>query len=287
MQAANEAANRGRIRPTVSVVIPVKDDSDLLARCLAMLQAQSRPADEVIVVDNGSTDDSAKVAQLAGATVISCLEPGIPAASSRGYDAARGDIIFRLDADCEPAESWIENILRKFDERPDVAAFTGFARFIDGPVLLRTPLAAIYLFTYQVVTAPALGHRPLFGSNFAMRRVAWESVRDVVHRDDPELHDDLDLSFHLGQRHRIRHLKGETMGMSMRPFYSMTSFHRRTYRGIRTILLHWPRGIFPLKRLPVTAPKVNRMEQSVITRNLQSAPSSHRGNGSDTGKLMK
>ncbi len=255
MQGVTEDANLGRVGLAVSVVIPVKNDSNRLVKCLALLNAQSRLANEIIVVDNGSTDDSAQVAQAAGATVISCLEPGIPAASARGYDAAVGDIIFRLDADCEPAESWIANILARFEEQPDVAAFTGFARFIDGPVLLRTPLAALYLFTYEMVAVPALGHRPLFGSNFAMRRVAWESVQELVHRADPELHDDLDLSFHLGLRNKIRYLRGEAMGMSMRPFFDLGSFFRRTYRGIRTIALHWPQECFPMRQFRSAALK--------------------------------
>ncbi|MFC8303617.1 glycosyltransferase [Specibacter sp. NPDC057265] len=231
----------------VSVVIPVKNDSAELARCLAALARQSRPADELIVVDNGSSDDSAQTAVCAGATVISCLAPGIPAASSCGYDAATGDLILRLDADCVPAPSWIAEVVSSFETRPDVSAFSGYARFIDGPKLLRAPLAALYLLAYVLATAPALGHWPLFGSNMAMRREAWDAVRAAAHRDDPELHDDMDLSFHLGEGHRIRYLKGAAMGMSMRPFHSAAAFRRRLARGFRTVLAHWPHD-FPPRR---------------------------------------
>jgi glycosyltransferase involved in cell wall biosynthesis len=234
-------------RPAVSVVIPVKDDSVALARCLAALAAQSRAADEIIVVDNGSSDDSAQTAEAAGATVIACLEPGIPAASSRGYDAASGDFIFRLDADCVPPASWINDLVAEFHHHPEAGAVTGPARFIDGPAFLRTALAAIYLLSYTLATTPALGHRPLFGSNFAMRREVWEEVRASVHRHDPELHDDLDLSFHIGEGHRIRYLRGDAMGMSMRPFYSARLFQRRMYRGFRTVTTHWPDD-FPPRR---------------------------------------
>ncbi len=44
---------------TVSVVIPVKDDADALGRCLRALSLQTKAPDEVIVVDNGSEDESA------------------------------------------------------------------------------------------------------------------------------------------------------------------------------------------------------------------------------------
>ncbi|WP_218221566.1 glycosyltransferase family 2 protein [Nesterenkonia sp. Act20] len=232
---------------TVSVVIPVKDDSRVLAICLAALENQTRPAEEIIVVDNASSDDSAATARAHGATVIGCPEPGIPAASAAGYDAAAGDLILRLDADCVPPASWIQEMVAAFADQPEVAAATGPSRFIDGPALIRPPLIAVYLFTYRCFSFPALGHLPLFGSNLAMRRDAWQAVRLEVHRDDPEIHDDLDLSFHLGERHRLVRVRGEPMGISMRPFHDARSFQRRIRRGLRTVTIHWPHDFPPYR----------------------------------------
>ncbi|TFD74986.1 glycosyltransferase family 2 protein, partial [Cryobacterium fucosi] len=62
---------------TISVVIPCYNDAGFLAVCLAALAAQTRPADEVIVVDNRSTDASAAVARAAGARVVPAPAPGI------------------------------------------------------------------------------------------------------------------------------------------------------------------------------------------------------------------
>lgn len=233
--------------PAVSVVIPVKDDAAALRRCLRALALQTSPPDEVIVVDNGSTDVSAEVAREAGAHVLTCDRPGIPAASAMGYDAAHGDIVLRLDADCLPAGSWVQEMTDAFHARPDVAAFTGGARFIDGPPALRTPLAIAYLLSYAAATVPALGHLPVFGSNLGFRRTAWLDIRSAVHRDDVDVHDDLDLSFHLGERHRIRYLSHARMGVSMRPFAHARSFSLRVWRGIRTVVVHWPRDFPPVR----------------------------------------
>lgn len=233
--------------PTISVVIPVKDDAEELRRCLRALQLQSRAPDEIVVVDNGSSDASAEVARESGARVVRCERPGIPAASSAGYDAATSDVIVRLDADCIPARTWLETIATAFARRPDVSVFTGGARFVDGPLALRTSLAAFYLGAYAAVTATALGHLPLFGSNLAFRRSAWQSIRTHVHRQDPELHDDLDLAFHLGERHRIRYLPGAAMGISMRPFAAGAGFGRRLVRGVRTVVVHWPADFPPVR----------------------------------------
>ncbi|WP_396667741.1 glycosyltransferase family 2 protein [Microbacterium sp. R86528] len=243
MNSARLAAEKA----TVSVVIPVKDDSVALARCLRALKKQTRNIDEIIVVDNGSSDSSANVATAAGATVVTCEEPGIPAASAHGYDLASGDFILRLDADCVPSGIWVQSICEAFVRRPDVAVFTGGARFIDGPKALRGPIAVAYLASYVATTLPALGHLPVFGSNLAMRREVWRSARFKVHRHDQHVHDDLDLAFHIGERYRIRYLADASMGMSMRPFNSARSFALRLYRGFRTVLIHWPADFAPVR----------------------------------------
>ena len=239
--------SESRGSPVVSVVIPAKDDAGHLAVCLAALGAQTRLADEVVVVDNASSDETVGVAAAAGARVVRCLEPGIPAATATGFDAAVGDVILRLDADCIPAAAWVERMLAALDAAPHAAAVTGGARFVDGPRALRVPLAAAYLLAYAAATIPALGHVPLFGSNFAVRADAWREVRSTVHRHDPDVHDDLDLAFHLGEEHVIVYRPGLSMGMSMRPFRSASSLRVRLRRGIRTVTVHWPRD-FPPRR---------------------------------------
>jgi glycosyltransferase involved in cell wall biosynthesis len=233
--------------PTVSVVIPVKDDAVLLRRCLRALSLQTRRPDEIVVVDNRSTDDSAAVAEAAGARVVRCDRPGIPAAASAGYDAADGDLILRLDADCVPGAGWIETMVDAFEERSGVAAVTGGARFIDGPRSLRVPLAATYLGVYGAIGVLTLGHLPLFGSNMAFRRAAWQRISARVHRDDPYVHDDFDLAFHLGERHEIRYLRDAAMGISMRPFGDPIAFVHRVRRGFRTVVVHWPYDFPPLR----------------------------------------
>ncbi|CAD5991340.1 Glycosyl transferase family 2 [Agreia sp. COWG] len=225
---------------TISVVIPVKDDAIQLDRCLAALAAQTRRADEIVVVDNGSTDDSAAVARDAGAVVVFVRGGGIPAASAAGYDAASGDVIARLDADCIPARGWLELIERQLAAHPRVAAVTGGARFVDGPRLLRAPLALAYLGAYFGSVGLALGHAPLFGSNFAMRRSAWLAVQREVHRGDEFVHDDMDLSMHVGPRRRIRYVRGLGMGISMRPLFDASAFGTRLHRGFHSLAIHWP-----------------------------------------------
>lgn len=250
---------------TVSVVVPSKDDADLLRRCLGALAAQTLSADEIIVVDNASTDATAAVARAAGARVVSESERGVLAASAAGYDAARTDIVARLDADCVPGADWLEKVVSAFTADPQLAAVTGGARLVDGPLRLRRLLPALYLSAYYTVLTVTLGHVPLFGSNMAIRRTAWLSVADSVHRHDDMVHDDLDIAFHLGASHRIRYLGTLPMGISGRPFGEGRAFATRIRRGLHTVVIHWPEQFPPLRwtRLAVAAVRSPRAAPTV------------------------
>lgn len=229
----------GEPRTRLSVVIPVKDDARQLEKCLAALVTQLSPIDELIVVDNASSDDSADVARRFGAVVVVEPTPGIAAASAAGYDRARGSLIGRMDADSVPRSDWVATVVRHFDSSPESAALTGPATFTDGPALLRGIGSFLYLGAYFVSVALALGHVPLFGSNFAFRRSEWIRVRNDVHRTDELVHDDMDLSFHIGPTHPIRFSSRLRVGISARPF-SDGAGALRVRRAFHTIFLHWP-----------------------------------------------
>lgn len=229
---------------TVSVVIPCRDDGAHLWRCLRALAAQTFTPTEIVVVDNGSTDDSAEIARAAGARVVFCGERGIPAAARAGYDAARGELVLRLDADSIPTPDWAERMVEALRD-PTVDAVTGGAVFHDGPARQRVTMARLFLGTYATFATPALGHTPLWGSNMAFRRRAWEDVRDEVHLD-PELHDDLDLAYHLGRRHRIARVPGAHMRVSSRTV-EPRRFARCFRRGAGTVFAHWPADIPPAR----------------------------------------
>jgi hypothetical protein len=227
-----------RVGPTVSVVIPARDDAVALEECLARLSSQTVPPSEVVVVDNASTDRTAAVAAAWGARVVREPRPGIPAAAATGYDSARGDVIARLDADSRPGPHWVERIARTMADDPALDAVTGSGRFVDLPPALRGAASRTYLGAYYALGHLALGHTALWGSSMAIRRGSWLTVRTQVSRD-PDVHDDLDLAFALGPHRRIRRDGALRVGVSARSLRGRAQRRQRLDRAWRTLRRNW------------------------------------------------
>jgi cellulose synthase/poly-beta-1,6-N-acetylglucosamine synthase-like glycosyltransferase len=108
--------------PFVSVIIPVRNDARRLAVCLRSLSELDYAADrmEVIVVDNGSRDDSAEVARAAGAKVLLHPDLRVGALRNRGVEAARGEILALVDSDHEVPKGWLRAGVNDLVADPDL-----------------------------------------------------------------------------------------------------------------------------------------------------------------------
>jgi glycosyltransferase involved in cell wall biosynthesis len=137
--------------PRVSVIIPVHNGAPGLRLCLAALQAQSWPAEdfEIIVVDNGSTDDLEAVRRLfPRARWLQEPAPGSYAARNRGLRQAAGEIIAFTDSDCLPDADWL---------RQGVAALAaGGATVVGGEVPWLDP-AGRALNAYEILETIMFG----------------------------------------------------------------------------------------------------------------------------------
>lgn len=228
-----------------SVVIPTRNDSGHLHRCLHALSRQSRLPDQIIVVDNGSTDDIATV--LGEFPQVTCFREdilGVAYAVHTGYDAAQHPVILRCDADSIPSPQWVERMMTTMEhcaastEASQVVAVSGIARFGPRYPVLGRLAGALYSYTYRLVAGLALGHVALWGSNMAMTAAWWHSVRDRVHLS-ADIHDDYDLSFQLGPNQTIRLDHCNVMLVSWRAAASPSRIVRQLRMAHSTMETNW------------------------------------------------
>ena len=183
----------------VSVIVPARNAARVLPDCLAALDAQVYPRDlyEVIVVDDGSTDETATVADGRGVKVIRIPPSGPGAARNRGVEKAKGDLLLFTDADCLPDPGWIRALVRPFDD-PQVAAAKGIyrsdqrswtARFVQAEYESRYRLMARRESIDFVDTYAA-----------AYRRRAFEEVGGFDESFPGASVEDQELSFRLAER---------------------------------------------------------------------------------------
>ncbi|MGX1161257.1 glycosyl transferase family 2 [Arthrobacter sp. SLBN-100] len=225
--------------PTVSVVIPCRNDASELETCLALLSQQSRPADEIIVVDNSSSDGTAAVCATAGVRRIAVDLPGIPATAAAGFDAAAGDIIARLDTDSRPPQDWLEHVEGILRTAGPLTVVTGPGDFYGGNILVRFAGRCLLRGGYFTVIGFLLGHPPAYGSNFALHRDVWAGIRMLVVRDNADVHDDFDISYRLRPEMAVVYDPTLRVGVSARPFASWSSFRRRVVMSLVTFRIEF------------------------------------------------
>lgn len=116
---------------TVSVIITNYNYAHFLEACVGSVQAQTVPPDEIILVDDGSTDGSAAVLdRLTGVTVIRQENGGQAAAFNAGFAASKGELVIFVDADDKLAPQAVEVLCRMWSE--DVSALCYGLTMIDG-----------------------------------------------------------------------------------------------------------------------------------------------------------
>jgi glycosyltransferase involved in cell wall biosynthesis len=158
--------------PFISVVIPALDEEKFIGRTLISLMNQSFKDYELIVVDNNSRDQTAKIAESFGARVIFECREGTGYSRQAGFTAARGSIIATTDADTILPSNWLSRILKEFESDPELVAFGGLYSLYNGPFLAR--FAVRYLiFIPWIFDRIFSGGWSIPGSNLAVRKEAF------------------------------------------------------------------------------------------------------------------
>ncbi len=183
---------------TLSIVIPVYNEERYLEDCLGSIARQTESPDEVIVIDNNSSDRTAKIAKhYSFVRLLSEHRQGVVFARNRGFDSARSVLIGRVDGDTILSQNWVKDV-KKFYKTEGSPKF--FA--LTSPSYFRNHLGsfwyAMHRITYFWPARLLLGHTTLVGSNMVISRKLWCEVKDSVCLRG-NMHEDMDLSHHVAR----------------------------------------------------------------------------------------
>lgn len=171
-------------QPLFSIIIPAYNEADYLAGCLQSIQSQAVDFSyEIIVVDNGSTDNTAQLARQFGVQVVSEPKLGVGRARRTGTALARGKYILHLDADTRLPADYLANVLRQFEQNQKLACLGGQFLFYDAPKwknILRFGLLPLYVFLARLISWGKLG---VIGNNMSFKKELYDQTNGF----DPKL----------------------------------------------------------------------------------------------------
>ncbi|MCV7075270.1 glycosyltransferase [Mycobacterium szulgai] len=226
----------------MAIVIPAYNEERFIGRCLESCVTQTSMPDEIIIVNNKSTDDTVAVVrryqELNPQLNIRLLEQnehqGLIPTRNHGFDHTRSDVIGRIDADTRIASDWVETIRSRFAD-PAVDAATGPVLYYDMP-LRRVGFWGDHRIR-SYLQRHSKDQRFLLGANMAIRKSAWRTIRHLAQLDpEDQLHEDIDLAltlFKTGfeiayEATMIAGISGRRLDSSVRDFYRYITRYTRT-----------------------------------------------------------
>ena len=211
----------------VSVIVPAYNEEGVIDNLLKDIRNSSFPIDEVIVLDDNSTDSTHEVAKKMNAIAIrNETKLGKAATLNKGARIAKGDIIVVFDADNRPETDCIKHLIKHFDSK-DVGAVTGGAKILsDG---FASKLAALEFslcfYLFQPFSTKIKFFPILHGAYFGIRR-------ELVSFDEDALTEDFDISVDMASRgYRIEFEPEAISYVSPPPSFSL--FARQRERWVR------------------------------------------------------
>ena len=111
----------------ISVIVCAHNEAQFVSACLHALLAQTRLPDEILVINNASTDATRAVAQqIPNVRVVDEPRKGLVIARETGRRASAGDVLVYVDADCRAPLRWLERVERHFLNDPQLIAFDAY-----------------------------------------------------------------------------------------------------------------------------------------------------------------
>jgi cellulose synthase/poly-beta-1,6-N-acetylglucosamine synthase-like glycosyltransferase len=206
------------LQPQVSIIVPVKNEENVIERLLENLVNLTYPRKEILIVEDGSTDSTRQIAQKWAdeyPSLIKCHRNGEsngkPSAINYAAKHATGEIVAIFDADTMLEPDTLEEVVPHFEDQ-NVAAVQGELETLNPDENAITRLSVLNDF---IVNIQQLGRDrmnlfvPLLGTNQYIRRSVLE---EVGYWDSNALSEDTEISLRLARKgHRVKYVRVKAM----------------------------------------------------------------------------
>jgi len=176
----------------VSVVLPAYNEEKYIEKCIESILDQSVPADEVILINNNSTDKTLRLAQKYPIIIENEQMQGTIPTRNHGFDMVTSDIIARTDADTEVPHTWIEQI-KSYMSDHECDALLGASYYRRSPKTINGPLFLSFSEAFKKI----FHVYPLIGPNMAITRAMWRKIKPTLCSDERQIHEDIDIALHI------------------------------------------------------------------------------------------
>ena len=215
---------------SISFIIPTLNEEDRIESCIMAIKPQLRVGDEIIVVDNGSSDETNKIARMLGAKVIKEAQKGLSNARNAGANAAVGQILCFIDADGLVSPGWLSQALQSLSN-PKISVVSGLNVFKTSDKLKKFWYNTYTVGAYSFVLSfhSLLSWTYLVGNNMAIRKNVFEDLGGF----EAVVGEDFWLSHNFGKE---RSYKG-AVNLKMKVNLSSRRFEEKGF--LKTVFLDW------------------------------------------------
>lgn len=237
MREKNTVAVTGKYSPRISIIVPAYNEEKVVARTIETLLEADYPNKEIVIVDDGSEDNTYAVASKyigKGVKVVHRPNGGKFAALNAGIAVAGGEIIITVDADSLIARAAIAEIVKGFED-PEVAGVAGNLKVFNTDKLITKLQALEYIVQIQVVRRAFENFGSLTVASGAFSAFRKTAIEEVGMYDPDYLLEDFDITIKLLKSHSILHGNNEAVCYTEAP---------ETLHDVYKQRLSWFRGDF-------------------------------------------
>lgn len=159
----------------LSIVIPAFNEAELIGKTLESAQQAIAGKDaEIIVADNGSTDETASIVKgHQGVKLVLETKKGTNQARQAGLDASLGQLVANIDADNLIDAEWVDKALKAFEEDPKLVGLSGPYIYYDLGSVAVFLIKIYYRLAFLIfVIGNKLGHGAVMGGNVVFKKAA-------------------------------------------------------------------------------------------------------------------